>query len=144
MELLFKLKSLRLGYSILSSTFASKLKGRVANPKRADSILALVRNHGLPEAQLSKFVMLHPEVLLANPEQTLLLKLQFFISLGVSNEDLAKTLALCPQIFSRSLEKEILPDYNFLRSLIPEKKVVFVLKGRSWFFFESLSGYPLF
>ncbi|KAH0981343.1 hypothetical protein GBA52_008520 [Prunus armeniaca] len=195
MALLFKLKSLRLGYSILSSTFASKTKRFVVGdrkpsnfslqnqllcrhftsemsanqhnftvtylinscglspkaaisaskkvelqtPERADSVLALVRNHGLSEAQLSKFVRLHPEVLLADPEQTLLPKLRFFISLGVSKEDLAKTLAFCPQILSRSLEKEILPDYNFLRSLIPEKKVVSVLKNSSWFFFEGHS-----
>ncbi|CAL9004567.1 unnamed protein product [Prunus brigantina] len=134
MALLFKLKSLRLGYSILSSTFASKTKWFVVGdrkpsnfslqnqllcrhltseisanqhnftvtylinscglspkaaisaskkvelqtPERADSVLALVRNHGLSEAQLSKFVRLHPEVLLANPEQTLLPKLRFF------------------------------------------------------------------
>ncbi|XP_016652495.1 PREDICTED: uncharacterized protein LOC107880139 [Prunus mume] len=156
MALLFKLKSLRLGYSILSSTFASKTKRFVVGdrkpsnfslqnqllcrhftseisanqhnftvtylinscglspkaaisaskkvelqtPERADSVLALVRNHGLSEAQLSKFVRLHPEVLLADPEQTLLPK---------------------------------------LRSLIPEKKVVSVLKNSSWFFFEGHS-----
>ncbi|XP_021806130.1 uncharacterized protein LOC110750158 [Prunus avium] len=195
MALLFKLKSLRLGYSILSSTFASKTKRFVVGdrkpsnfslqnqllcrhftseisanqhnftvtylinscglspkaaisaskkvelqtPERSDSVLALVRNYGLSEAQLSKFVRFHPEVLLADPEQTLLPKLQFFISLGVSKEDLAKTLAFCPKILSRSLEKEILPDYNFLRSWIPEKKALSLLKGRSWFFFNGHS-----
>ncbi|BBG96612.1 Mitochondrial transcription termination factor family protein [Prunus dulcis] len=87
------------------------------SPERADSVLALLRNHGLSETQISKMVRSRPQLLLANPEKTLLPKLAFFSSLGISRQDLAKTLAFNPKLLSRSLKKQIIPTYNFLRSL---------------------------
>ncbi|KAI5342353.1 hypothetical protein L3X38_010228 [Prunus dulcis] len=104
MALLFKLKSLRLGYSILSSTFASKTKshlphkphvgclqklqfqhqeGRVANPRKSRLRLGPCEKPWTalkPSSQsLSGYTQ---KFLLADPEQTLLTKASVFSSLS--------------------------------------------------------------
>ncbi|CAN6561948.1 unnamed protein product [Malus baccata var. baccata] len=109
------------------------------SPKRADSVLSLLRNHGFSETQISSIVRNHSQVLNSNPEKTLLPKLEFFASLGLSEGDLAKTLAYEPNLLSTSLEKRIAPTYDFLRSLLSQKTVVSVLRRGSWIFAEGHS-----
>nr|XP_028954987.1 uncharacterized protein LOC103452695 [Malus domestica] len=81
----------------------------------------------------------HSPVLNSNPEKTLLPKLEFFASLGLSEGDLAKTLAYEPNLLFTSLEKRIAPTYDFLRSLLSQKNVVSVLRCGSWIFTEGHS-----
>ncbi|KAM1941447.1 hypothetical protein ACFX13_029024 [Malus domestica] len=89
---------------------------KLRSSKRADAVLSFLRNHGFSETQISKLVRTYPQFLNSNPEKTLLPKLEFFTSLGVSEEDLATTLGNEPILLARSLEKQILPTYNFLRT----------------------------
>ncbi|KAL6288838.1 hypothetical protein ACE6H2_006348 [Prunus campanulata] len=110
---------------------------KLQSPENADAVLGLLRNHGFSTTQISKFCKTRPQLLLARPEQTLLPKLEFFSSLGVSREDLAKTLVLNPNLLQRSLEKQLVPTYNFLRSLLPEKNIVSVFKYNSSIFLQA-------
>ncbi|XP_016652362.1 PREDICTED: uncharacterized protein LOC103342793 [Prunus mume] len=110
---------------------------KLQSPENADTVLGLLRNHGFSTIQISKFCKTRPQLLLARPEQTLLPKLEFFSSLGVSREDLAKTLVLNPNLLQRSLEKQLVPTYNFLRSLLPEKNIVSVFKYNSSIFLQA-------
>ncbi|XP_068344848.1 transcription termination factor MTERF6, chloroplastic/mitochondrial-like [Pyrus communis] len=112
---------------------ASKLLN-LQTPEKADSVLALLRSHGFSQLQISKFVRSCPKTLLSCTEKTLLTKLKFFASVGVSREDLARTAAANPCLLAVSLEKRIVPTYNFLRSLLSEKNVIGVFKRRSWIF----------
>ncbi|XP_068344985.1 transcription termination factor MTERF6, chloroplastic/mitochondrial-like [Pyrus communis] len=112
---------------------------KLRSPKRADFVLSFLRNHGFSETQISSIVRNHSPVLNSNPEKTLLPKLEFFASLGVSKGDLAKTVAYRPELLCASLEKRIAPTYDFLRSLLPQKNVVTVLKRGSWIFVEGHS-----
>jgi mTERF domain-containing protein len=68
-------------------------------------------------------------VLLSNPEKTLLPKLKFLQSFGVSITDLPKILILNPGFLKLSVEKSLIPRYHFIRSLVPnDKKLVSVFK----------------
>ncbi|KAM1703178.1 hypothetical protein ACFX15_027885 [Malus domestica] len=107
------------------------------SPKKAESVLALFRNHGLSQTQISKVVRARPKILSADPEKTLLPKLEFFSSLGVSRVDLAKTLAYNPHLLVISLANRIVPTYDFLRSILSEKNVVALFKRYSRIFMES-------
>ncbi|BFG13789.1 hypothetical protein CerSpe_000640 [Prunus speciosa] len=118
--------------AILSSKYVE-----LQSSRGADSVLALLSSHGLSETQISKLVRSRPTILVADPEKTLLPKLEFFSSVGVSREDLARILCFNPHLLSRSLENQIIPAYNFLRSLISEENVVAVLKRSSWIFLEN-------
>ncbi|TQD83993.1 hypothetical protein C1H46_030443 [Malus baccata] len=121
------------GLSLGNAISASKLLN-LQTPEKADSVLALLRSHGFSQHQISKFVRSCPKTLLSCPEKTLLPKLEFFASVGVSREDLARTVATNPCLLTVSLEKRIVPTYNFLRSLLSEKNVIGVFKRRSWIF----------
>ncbi|KAK9912766.1 hypothetical protein M0R45_036610 [Rubus argutus] len=107
---------------------------KLRSPERPDSVLALLRNHGFSETQISKVVRSFPQVLQADPEKTLFPKLEYFRSLGVSREDLSRTLATNPTILWRSLEKGIKPTFNFLRSVASEKQVIAAFKRSTWMF----------
>ncbi|KAG5514310.1 hypothetical protein RHGRI_035650 [Rhododendron griersonianum] len=104
-------------------------------PERPDSVLNLLRTHGFTKTQISKLVGKRPHLLLANPEKTILPKLEFFQALGVSSCDLARIISGAPIILERSLEKQIIPSYNFLKSVLrSDKKVVSAMKRTAWVF----------
>ncbi|XP_008231623.1 PREDICTED: uncharacterized protein LOC103330790 isoform X1 [Prunus mume] len=118
------------GLSSEDAISASKMV-KLISPDRADSVLALLRSHGLSQPQISKVVKCCPRVLSSCPEKTLSPKLQFFSSVGVSREDLARSVAANPLLLTVSLRERIEPTYNFLRSMISEKNIVTVFKRRS-------------
>ncbi|CAL9004483.1 unnamed protein product [Prunus brigantina] len=124
------------GLSLEGAISASKWV-KLKSPKRADSVLELLRNYGASQTQISKLIRSHPKLLSADPEKTLMPKLEFFSSLEISKVDLIKTLALNPQLLAVSLRNRIFPTYNFLKSMLSEKNVVAVLKRNSWIFLEG-------
>ncbi|KAM2968174.1 hypothetical protein FF1_028350 [Malus domestica] len=90
---------------------------KLRSSKRADAVLSFLRNHGFSETQISKLVRTYPQFLNSNPEKTLLPKLEFFTSLGVSEEDLATTLVFrhCTRIFLEGHSKNVEPNIGILR-----------------------------
>uniref|UniRef100_A0A5B7BYW3 Putative Mitochondrial transcription termination factor family protein n=1 Tax=Davidia involucrata TaxID=16924 RepID=A0A5B7BYW3_DAVIN len=113
-------------------------KVRFETPEKPDSVLKLLRNHGFSKTQIANLVRRRPVLLLANPEKTLLPKLEFFQSIGVSRTDLAKTLSLDTTLLTRSLENQIIPSYNFLKSVLhSNQKIVAAMKRTSWIFREN-------
>ncbi|XP_068344688.1 transcription termination factor MTERF15, mitochondrial-like [Pyrus communis] len=110
---------------------------KLESPKKAESVLAIFRNLGLSQTQISKVVRSRPQILSADPEKILLPKLEFFISLGVSRVDLAKILAYNPHLLAVSLANRIMPTYDFLRSILSEKNVVALFKRYSQIFLET-------
>ncbi|ONI20923.1 hypothetical protein PRUPE_2G041100 [Prunus persica] len=124
------------GLSPEDAISASKMV-KLKAPDRADSVLALLRSHGLSQPQISKVVKCCPRVLSSCPEKTLSPKLQFFSSVGVSRKDLARSVATNPLLLIVSLRERIVPTYNFLRSMISKKNIVTVFKRRSRVFLGS-------
>ncbi|XP_031287349.1 uncharacterized protein LOC116146077 [Pistacia vera] len=114
-----------------SPEIAASLSKKVAfeTPEKPDSVLGLLRKNGFTNAHISKLVKKLPTVLVGTVEETLLPKLEFFHSVGISDTDLANVLSSNPAILRQSLEKTIIPNYNFLKSLVSNhKKIVNVLK----------------
>jgi mTERF domain-containing protein len=71
----------------------------------------------------------NPLFLLSDPEKTLLPKIEFFRSVGVSSSDLPGILSSNPMLLARSLEKQLIPCYDFLKSvLLVNEKVLTALK----------------
>ncbi|KAK9912753.1 hypothetical protein M0R45_036598 [Rubus argutus] len=112
---------------------------KLRSAEKADSVLALLRNHGFSDAQISKLVRSTPRVVNAEAEKTLLPKLEVFRSLGVVKEDVAKAMILAPNLFVASVGNRIIPTLNFLRrNLLSEKQVVSAFKRCPRFFHENL------
>ncbi|KAK9912665.1 hypothetical protein M0R45_036517 [Rubus argutus] len=121
------------GLSPEGAVLASK-RFKLRSPEKADSVLAVLRKHGFSKTQISKVVRSLPEIIGADPEKTLLPKLEYLNSLGTSREDIVSTLASSPSVLGRSLEKAIIPYYDSLRSVLSDKDVVAVFKRCSWMF----------
>ncbi|XP_057461220.1 uncharacterized protein LOC130751629 [Actinidia eriantha] len=83
-------------------------------------------------------------MLLANPDKTLLPKIEFFQSIGVSRTDLARSLSSNPALLGRSLEHQIVPCYNYLKSVLQsDKKVVAAMNHTHSVFLKDLRKYLL-
>ncbi|KAL5561534.1 hypothetical protein UlMin_031281 [Ulmus minor] len=94
------------------------------SPEKPDSVLRLLKDNGFSDAHISKLIKFNPHFLLANPESTLLPKLEFFQSIGLSGADLVATVSRNPAFLTRSLEKSIIPLYNILKKeVFLDKKV---------------------
>ncbi|EEF41626.1 conserved hypothetical protein [Ricinus communis] len=127
------------GLSLEAAVSASQ-KIHLESPKRADAVLALLRDRGFSKTQISSLVKKRPFLLLAHPQNTLLPKLEFFYSIGASNSALARALSSDPTLLTRSLENQIIPSYNFLKSiLLSDEKIVSALKRTTWIFLEDHS-----
>ncbi|KAK2387451.1 transcription termination factor MTERF15, mitochondrial [Trifolium repens] len=89
-----------------------------------NAVIQLFRNYGFSDSQLSTLVKRHPFVLLSKPEKTLLPKLKFFQSIGISTTDLPKILIGNTGFLKQSLEKNLIPRYHIIRSLVRNDKEV--------------------
>jgi mTERF domain-containing protein len=120
----------------LSPEKALKLTNRLKLRKYDDgpnAVIQLFRNYGFSDSQLSTLVKKHPLVLLSNPEKTLLPKLNFLQSIGVSTTDLPKVLIGNTSFLATSLEKNTIPRYHIIRSIVrDDKKVVSVFRRWTW------------
>ncbi|CAJ2639589.1 unnamed protein product [Trifolium pratense] len=124
----------------LSPETTLKLTKRLKLKKSDDgpnAVIQLLRNYGFSDSQLSTLVKKHPLVLLSKPENTLLPKIKFFLSIGVSITDLPKFLIGNISFLKRSLEQNIIPRYHIIRSLVrDDKEVVSVFKRLTWNFYN--------
>ncbi|KAK2441508.1 transcription termination factor MTERF15, mitochondrial [Trifolium repens] len=103
-----------------------------------NAVIQLFRNYGFSDSQLSTLVKRHPFVLLAKPEKTLLPKLNFLQSIGVSTTDLPKILLMNTNLLKLSLEKNIIPRYHIIRSLVRnDKEVVSIFKRWRYYFYSD-------
>ncbi|XP_041016777.1 transcription termination factor MTERF15, mitochondrial-like [Juglans microcarpa x Juglans regia] len=120
------------GLSTKSAILASQ-RVRFRTPEKPDSVLNLLKENGFTNTQISRLVRIEPQLLLSNPEKTLLPKIEFFRSMGASRSDLSRILSLNPALLRRSLERHLIPCYDFLKSvLILDEKVVTVFKRSRW------------
>lgn len=122
----------------LSFTISYLVESCGLSPDHANTVLNLLRDHCFSTSQISSLVKKRPVLLLANAESVLLPKLRFFLSIGVSKSLLARTLASDPTILTRSLVNQLIPSYNFLKSVLDaDDKIVAALRRTTWIFLED-------
>ncbi|KAL6134662.1 hypothetical protein ACLB2K_066890 [Fragaria x ananassa] len=114
-----------LGFSPEKALSASKNKKlHFDTPEQPDSVVKLLKHYGLTDTHISNIVKTLPVLLVYNAEKTLCPKLQFFCSVGLSSNDLARILRFNANILTWSLERSIRPCYDIMKTLgIPKHKV---------------------
>ncbi|XP_057970380.1 uncharacterized protein LOC131159465 [Malania oleifera] len=85
------------GMSLESAILASK-KLHIATTDAPDSVLRLLKAHGLSQTFIRKFIVTRPSILMADPEKTLKPNIELFASMGVSGTNLAKIISKYPRI----------------------------------------------
>ncbi|KAJ7977516.1 Transcription termination factor like [Quillaja saponaria] len=118
------------GLSPENATSISKMV-HFESPEGPDSVLSLLRDHGFTDAQLSKIVRVQPQLLLADPENTLLPKFKFLYSIGFSNDKLVDLLLSSPFLFAWNLNDQLVPFCNFVRSIVLDDSIVVKTLKRS-------------
>ncbi|XP_077247616.1 transcription termination factor MTERF15, mitochondrial-like [Tasmannia lanceolata] len=97
--------------------------------EKPDSVLAFFRHHDFTKTHISNIITKCPQLLLYNPDKTLKPKFEFFLGLGISAPDLGKTLCLDPYMLQVSLENQIIPTFDFLKSIHhPTKGIIDALR----------------
>lgn len=103
------------------------------SPERPDHVLKLLSNYGFNQTHFSTIARKTPFLLLCDPEKTLLPKLEFLLSIGLSKADIADVIKINPCLLARSFENQIIPFYEVLKSvLVDDNKVIRVLKLAQW------------
>eukprot|EP00898_Chlorokybus_atmophyticus_P005030 jgi/Chlat1/5528/Chrsp369S00407 len=74
----------------------------------------LTQTVGVPEADLPKIIVRHPQVLEYRIERTMAPHVQYLLSIGVSKEDLGKTISRAPVLLELSIEKSLQPRVQYL------------------------------
>ncbi|KAG5559930.1 hypothetical protein RHGRI_003277 [Rhododendron griersonianum] len=120
-----------LGFSPEKALSASK-HVKFETTDRPDSVVAFFKNHGLTPTQISAVIKKFPSLLVCDAKKTLLPKLQFLNSKGVSSADVAVT---CPRFLKCSLKNVIIPSFDFFSNLLQsEEKAVATIKRYSGIF----------
>ncbi|KAJ4722219.1 Transcription termination factor like [Melia azedarach] len=99
-------------------------------PEKSDAVLNLFKNLGFSKTQITNRTRRLPNVLLCSREKTLLPKIEFFHSKGISNPDIAKMLSVCPRLVRRSLENHLVPTFNYLSNFLQSSEKTIALIKR--------------
>ncbi|XP_059442852.1 transcription termination factor MTERF5, chloroplastic-like [Corylus avellana] len=99
------------GLSLESAISASK-KLNIENPKNPNSVLDLLRTHGLTRTHIRNLISSRPLLLLADLENTLKPNMELFESLGFSSASLGKMLNKYPHV----LESDAYTVVDFFRA----------------------------
>ncbi|KAJ6725448.1 hypothetical protein OIU79_003759 [Salix purpurea] len=83
---------------------------------KPDVVLGFLKNRGFSKAQIFNIVKGYPGVLLTNPDKTLLPKLEFLQSKGVSSPDIAKIISSHPWTLQRRYC--FVPIFYFFKNLL--------------------------
>ncbi|KAL7151186.1 hypothetical protein ABFS83_04G014600 [Erythranthe nasuta] len=122
------------GLSAENAVSASK-KVHFDGPNKPDSVLEFLKKQGFSKSQIGELVAKHPQVLVSNPNKSLLLKIDFFLQLtGISEKDFLTTVASNPQFLARNLNRRVGPVYDYLENIIGSVKVQTLLRRGSWTF----------
>ncbi|XP_043724209.1 transcription termination factor MTERF6, chloroplastic/mitochondrial-like [Telopea speciosissima] len=81
-------------------------------------VIELLQTNGFTNTHIANLITKYPPLLFADPVKTLKPKLELFQSLGFSRADLAKFLSSNNDILLRSLQNQIIPTCNFLKTFI--------------------------
>ncbi|XP_030512363.2 transcription termination factor MTEF1, chloroplastic-like [Rhodamnia argentea] len=85
---------------------------------RPEAVIDALKSHGFSQSQISGIIRKWPGLILANPERTLLPKLNYLRSVGFSGSDLARIITGGPYLLRRSLEKHLIPNFGRLRDFL--------------------------
>lgn len=91
---------------------------RIDNREGPDSVLKLLKDHGFDDTYIAQLVKKCPKVLLVNADKTLLPKLEFFISIGLSGSGIAQVLCFNPTVLQRNIDRNLRPRYDIIKSLL--------------------------
>ncbi|XP_024022639.1 transcription termination factor MTERF15, mitochondrial [Morus notabilis] len=111
-----------LGFTPEAALSASKYVN-FKSPEKPDKLINLFKKYGFTQIQISSLLKRNPIVLILDAEKTVLPKLEFFDAKGISWPQFAKRLSQFSTILRSSLDKQIMPSYEFLRNFLQSEEM---------------------
>ncbi|XP_043723927.1 uncharacterized protein LOC122670944 [Telopea speciosissima] len=112
------------------SALKASQRFNIKSTTKADAVLAILNSYGLLKPYISNLISKDPTILSVDPK-TILVKMDFFSNMGIAVPDLARMFCRDPSILAgASLEKQIVPSMDFLKSFVHNDKNVAVALSR--------------
>ncbi|KAF8398091.1 hypothetical protein HHK36_017017 [Tetracentron sinense] len=112
---------------------SKKICTSFSTTEKPDSVLKFLESHGFLKPHITKLISAHPRLLSANIERTLKPKIKLFQDLGLSGPKLAELIASNPSTLLRSLNCQIIPCIQLVRSFVKtDENVIKALKRSKW------------
>lgn len=119
------------------SSFSKNVKDDIID-RRDESVASIFESCGFTRAQISSLFTASPLLLSLNKEKTRPM-LQFLRNNGFSSSDLCFILALDPGVMTRDMERQIIPSYEYLKSVLKNNEsVVTAVKRSTWLFKQDI------
>ncbi|KAL6137502.1 hypothetical protein ACLB2K_062794 [Fragaria x ananassa] len=124
------------GFSPQLALSLSKKRGVHFNsPERPDSVIKLLKDYGFSDSNVAEIVKKLPTILLFKPEKSLVPKLEFFGSVGITGTDLTRLICCSPSFLNHSIERRLIPCYNIIKTLpVGDRMLGLFMKGWSRMF----------
>ncbi|KAM7479587.1 hypothetical protein LguiA_027800 [Lonicera macranthoides] len=107
--------------------------------RKRNYVLSLFKTYGFTDTEISTLVNKRPVILSYHPQKTLKPKLDFFKSIGVSPKVLENILTLDPFVVKRNLGNQIIPSYEYLKSVLhTNESVIAAIKRSTWLLKQDL------
>ncbi|XP_004134480.3 transcription termination factor MTERF4, chloroplastic-like [Cucumis sativus] len=114
---------------VSSPESASLASNAVQLENNGKAVIALLANHGFSQSQISYLANRYPQILSANPEKTLLPKLLFFQSKGLSSPEIFELVRSDPWVLGASINKRIIPAFDYIQAVLgSEEKTLATIK----------------
>lgn len=102
-----------------SAAAAASKEINLKSTKKSHSVLSLLRKYGFTDSHITRLISRRPKLLLACPTRTLKPKLDFYASIGLSNDDFADHFCTQARLFLSSIKNRLAPNVDLLRLLLP-------------------------
>lgn len=90
---------------------------------KPDSVIAFLKKHHFNDSRISVIVRKWPLLFQYVPETNFSPKIKYLHNLGFSSVEIVKILTLAPSLLGRSLEGQIMPCVDFLKSFLSSNTV---------------------
>ncbi|KAL0548354.1 hypothetical protein IC582_012803 [Cucumis melo] len=114
---------------VSSPKSASLASNAVQLENNRKAVIELLANHGFSQSQISDIARRRPQILSANPEKSLLPKLLFLQSKGLSSPEIVKSVCAVPCVLTGSLNKRIIHNFDYIQAVLgSEEKTLAAIK----------------
>ncbi|XP_065865051.1 uncharacterized protein [Euphorbia lathyris] len=120
---------------------SEKFQLEETNPQKPQSVLQLLKWHHFSDTQVAKLIVKYPQILHIKVKNNLQPKLEYFVQNGFAGELLPQIIVSNPAAIFRSLDSQIKPCVEFLRSFLHSKeKIATAILRTRWLFDFNLNG----
>lgn len=112
-----------LGFSEEEAIATSSKVRTFKSPEKPASVIHFFKQSGLDQPQIKKIIYENPKVLSFNLHKVVKPRMKLLQDLGLSGSDLAMAICANREIWKRSLNCQLIPMFQYLKTIVSDKTV---------------------